>query len=637
MSVVLRGVVEGNTKMGIPKSHGQENLLNLVIETLADAYASLHACDPSCIRLQDESKDALYITKRFQEEGIQFLTVTLPRLGEWADKLVWLDEVERVEGFKPYNGLYPVFLRPFWPFLAKRLHEESVSADCANVYRILRTLLHGLKKLDVPCSPELVDARLSSFLQIEDEMREFEVIPNESLYYSQMAMERLLEGYYPECNHPKHGPGAVAGGERHNEKWSWTTLYESVHEVFPYYEYFYSTRSVIEGDTSRKSRPLQLAASAATYRALRREKEPTARLLMVPKDSRGPRIISCEPKELMYLQQGVGRHLMNFIERHPYTKGHVNFVDQSVNNQLALESSLSSAVDTIDLSDASDRVSVKLLKYLVPQGISRYWLALRSTATSIPDGSVVPLEKFAPMGSALCFPVESIIFWSLAVGTVWQRTGSFELACQSVWIYGDDIIIAGGHTEAVMFTLESVYLKVNRQKSFIGSHPFRESCGMEAFKGHDVTPLRVKSLPPRRPSDGNAIVAWVKYAENSQYIAPRRSMFELKIVERLVGRVPRTPYAQPFLCFITTRDIWTLSEYKDPKWCIFSSYWTARLTVVKSRRHKSAIPGWSRLQHNLVERVLEGDPSEVVDRSSTLIGKARANVTYLVAHSIHDV
>jgi hypothetical protein len=614
--------------MGIPKSHAQDKVLDLVVETLADAYASLHACDPSLIRLQDELKDASYIRKRFSEEGMAFLTITLPRLGDWMDRFVWGHDIQRVEGFKPYDGLFPVFLRPFWIFL-KRLQAESVCAADAEVYRILRTLLLGLKKLDVPCRPDLVEAKMSSFLQIEDELSYFEVCPNLRLGYAQSAMEMLLSGYHPVVNTPKHGPGAVAGGERHNEKWSWTTLYESVHAEFPYYEYFYSVRSVIGGDTVRRARPLQLAASAGEYRRLVREKEPTARLLTVPKDSRGPRIISCEPKELMYLQQGVSCHLMDYIERHRYTQGHVNFERQDINASLALESSLSRAKDTIDMSDASDRVSVALVKYLVPERISRRWLALRSTATCLPDGSLLPLSKFAPMGSALCFPVESLVFWSLAVGTIWHRTGSFELACSSVWVYGDDIIIAGGHTEEVMDVLESVALKVNRQKSFIGSHPFRESCGIEAFKGFNVTPFRVKNLPPQRPSDGTAIAAWVRYCENTQYVCPRRSKYQLQVVERLIGRIPRTPSPQAFLSLVTTVDVWTHNEYNDLRWSDSTSYWSCRLVVVKSKQRESAIPGWSRLQRNLVQRVLEGSPSKVVDRSSTQISKKRVNVTYL--------
>ena len=239
------------------------------------------------------------------------------------------------------------------------------------------------------------------------------------------------------------------------------------------------------------------------------------------------------------------------------------------------------------------------------------------------------MSKFAPMGSALCFPVESLTFWAIAVGSIWNLTQDQLVARQSVYVYGDDIIIDSKYTKLVIEALESVDLVVNRSKSFLGEHPFRESCGIEAWLGHDVTPLRVKKLPPRRPSDGDGISAWVKYAENNQHVMPLRSCFMISLVERLIGPIPRVPFAQDYLSMITDDGHWCLSDYRDPRWSDATSYWSAKLFVVKPRRRDSAIPGWSRLQRNLIQRVLEGEPSEVVDRSSTQISRRRVNVTYL--------
>jgi len=616
--------------MGIPKSHVQENLLALVVETLVDAYASLRCCDPSLERLRDFDLDLDYLSRRFCEEGPSFLTISLPKLGDFLDRFVWGEQVERVAGFKPFDGLFPVFLRPFW-LLFQKMRNGDCDEQHAQCYRIVRTLLLGLKKLDVPCAPELVQQKLNSFREIEIELGDFYCKPTISSWYAQRLLELFTQGYQPRCDRPKHGPGAVAGGERHNEKWTWSTLYESVHAEFPYWEYFCPVRSIIEGDSTRRSRPLQLAANAGLYRSLQRVNEPTAKLLLVPKDSRGPRVISCEPAELMYLQQGVSTHLMDYIERHPYTHGHVNFERQDINGQLALIGSESNSWDTIDLSDASDRVSCALVKYLFPKEVTKKWLALRSTSTILPTGEIVSLNKFAPMGSALCFPVESLVFWALAVGVIWNHTGDFDTALQSVYVYGDDIIIATGYTQAVMNELTVFGLKVNMEKSFIGGHPFRESCGVEAFKGFNVTPYRVKSLPPQRPSDGTSIVAWLDYASNCQHDLPSRSKFQLGVVERLIGRVPRVPVTQDYLCFVTETDTWSHDDFRNLTWDAHQSYWVAPLTYAKTRKHESAIPGWSRLQRNLVQGVREGDPTMVVDRSSTLIRKGRKPVTFLAS------
>lgn len=621
-------------KHGIPKSHALDFIQALVVETLADAYDALRECDPSIIRKNDFELDSDYIRKRYSSEGISFLTKSLPTLGEWLDQYVWdIPGLQRVVGFKPYNGLFPQFLRPFWIYL-ERLHSADCSATGCSLYKILRTLLHGLKKLDVPCDPADAEARINSFLQIEEELTCFNTPLSPSTHRAQLLMEDYMRDYQVTCDHPKHGPGAVAGGERYNEKWNFSILFESVHREFPYWDFLYPVRTAfprsVWGGLSRRTWPLQLAANVSSFKSLTRLAEPTARLLLVPKDSRGPRVISCEPKELMYLQQGVCHHLVNFIERHAYTRGHVNFEDQKINGSLALENSYSREFDTIDLSDASDRVSVDLVTYLFPRSVSRKLLALRSTATLLPDGRRCPLSKFAPMGSALCFPVESLVFWALAVGTVLNITNDLRRSLESIYVYGDDIIIRGEYTTQVIETLESCGLKVNKGKSFIGAHPFRESCGVDAFKGYDVTISRVKNLPPQRSCDGAAITAWLKYAENDQYTMPRRSSYMLSRVERFLGPIPRVPFPQAFLSIVTRENHWSLSDY-DATWDGDSCYWEAKLFVVKHRKIESPIPGWARLQRNLVQGVFQGSPTQVVDKASTQIDKRKVKITYLGA------
>jgi len=626
---------------GVPKSLAQENdLLQLVAETIGDGYRLLSELDPTIVRKDDSQRDIAYLHRRFDAEGITFLTVGLPMLGDWADRYVWGEKVERVAGFKPYDGLHPTFLRPFWVYLERLKLGVAEDDRSAELYRIVRTILHGLKKLDAPLDPSKVQAKLDDFKSIERELSDFRVIPSLGLQRSQELLEHLFgttrerpmdKPYTPKLRSPRHGPGAVAGYERHNEKWTWSTLYESVHAVFPYWEYLFPVRSVVKtlGEWQPRSRRLQLAGQAALYRNLVRVPEPTARLLTVPKDSRGPRVISCEPKELMYLQQGVSNDLVHFLGQHDWTRGHINFDDQEVNADLALSASRTKEWDTIDLSDASDRVSMALVEYLVPERVAKYWLALRSTATVLPSGERVPLHKFAPMGSALCFPVEALVFWAIAVGEVWNLTNDLELAIRSVYVYGDDIIVARGYTDSVMNALEAVYLKVNRAKSFVGDHPFRESCGIEAWKGHVVTPYRTKKFPPRRPTDGTACVAWLKYAENCQYTTPGRSKYMLSKVEAQIGPIPRTPVPQPYLSFVTRDNVWSHTDFKGVMWSVPASYWTAIVPVLKSKKTRSPLPDWSRLQKDLVEGLLEGDPTVVVDRASTQIRKMRKPVTYV--------
>jgi hypothetical protein len=603
--------------MGIAKSHGQE-VLRIVNETLVDAYTLLTTLQYST-KSTDLERDLIYIEKRFENEGITFLTQTLPRLGEWFDQITWGQEVQRVVGFEPYDGLHPCFLRPFWAFAQDAACKISHSATEALLIRTIRTILHGLKKLDVPCAQHLVDDRLANFLQIEEDLADLVIIPDPVIHRAQLLLEDFCNGYTPAIKRPHHGPGAVADGARHKEKWEFSDFFSSVHEEWNLWEHLYPVRSVIETATiPRRSYQIQLAAKARYIRERGMKPFPIARLLLVPKDSRGPRIISCEPKELMYLQQGVSDHLMEYIEGHRYTRGHVNFERQDINANLALISSLKRDFSTIDLSDASDRVSCQLIKLLFPERISRKWLALRSHATKLPDGRDVMLSKFAPMGSALCFPVESLVFWAICVGCVWERTHDLSVALTSCYVYGDDIIVSDEHSGPVMNALERCGLSVNRRKSFSGKIRFRESCGIEAFNGHDVTPFRIKKMPARRPSDGTSLVAWVKYAENTADLLPNRSTAILKSVEKLVGPIPRVTCSQAFLSIVVSHGAWDLSRFKS-KWDASRCQIKVYAWSVKTRPFTNYPSDWSRLQRGLIESFADRDPELVVDRQSTLI------------------
>jgi hypothetical protein len=156
------------------------------------------------------------------------------------------------------------------------------------------------------------------------------------------------------------------------------------------------------------------------YRGLERLPAGTAKVVLVPKDSRGPRLISAEPLEYQWIQQGVGRSIVAHLEAHHLTKGRVNFTHQEVNRRLAQESSATLELATLDLKDASDRVSLELVRRVfknTPE-LVRALEAIRTDATLLPDGRVQSLKKFAPMGSAVCFPVEAFVFWAILTASI---------------------------------------------------------------------------------------------------------------------------------------------------------------------------------------------------------------------------
>jgi hypothetical protein len=107
------------------------------------------------------------------------------------------------------------------------------------------------------------------------------------------------------------------------------------------------------------------------------------------------------------------------------------------------------------------------------------------------------------MGSALTFPIEAIVFTTIALMGVWSSEGqrpTLRTAKGRVSVYGDDIIIPVDATADVIGTLELFGFKVNRSKSFWSGY-FRESCGKEYYRGHDVSVVRLRAEVPTSRRD----------------------------------------------------------------------------------------------------------------------------------------
>lgn len=118
----------------------------------------------------------------------------------------------------------------------------------------------------------------------------------------------------------------------------------------------------------------------------------------VPKSLKANRIISSEPAGGMFAQKAIARELVS--ELHKRFSHHVSLNDQAKHNRLLHRPGSCS----IDLSDASDHVSRRLVALLLPEW-KEFLFLVRSHFARFPDGSLCPLRTFAPMGSGVCFPV----------------------------------------------------------------------------------------------------------------------------------------------------------------------------------------------------------------------------------------
>jgi len=448
----------------------------------------------------------LTVRQRTAAEGLSFLTKTLPKLGKALDeglesaRLLVPSEFNRAHG---RHGI-PAFMQAY---LSLVFDESGGLRDSipVGVVKHIRQVCFVLYKLQLPYQAKQEARIIENFVVAESELEiSGDEMTSGLLAAASYIIRDVLDGFDPKDIMPRHGPGSVATGERLEEKWNFHRLYDPIHQAYPYYSYY-----VVGGSR-------EISDRVEWYKQLKRcPRAGRAKVVLVPKDSRGPRLISAEPLEYQYIQQGLGRKLSAWLEAHRHTAGQINFTDQTVNGRLAFESSKTREYATLDLKDASDRVSLELVKRLFAHSeILRYLLATRTSRTLLPDGREIELKKFAPMGSALCFPVEAFVFWALIVAGVHRSTGlPLSEIRHRVFVYGDDIIVPCDWTHVAIRSLESARLKVNTTKSYATGY-FRESCGVDAYNGENVTPLRLKALWTGRWSDGSAFASYVALANH---------------------------------------------------------------------------------------------------------------------------
>lgn len=478
----------------------EELILNLYCDLFVDIAERFN------VSAKESRLELRKIRNRVSSEGISFLTKSLPRFGKAVDTALSKSTLLTIIGFEKQAGsVIPKFLGWLLNRVFTDIGAERPDAD-PEALRALRQLVYFVYKLEIPHDEATARKTVDQFVETDRELSEL-VVPDDEVtkYAAQFASS--VFGLFDFRNvSPRHGPGSVATGEAPNEKHLFKRLYRDIERIYPFTEYFQYSLS-------------QVCDSYKEYEALEVLDSGTAKVVLVPKDSRGPRLISCEPLEYQWIQQGLGRRIAEHLEAHRLTAGHVNFTDQRINRELALEASLTQEWVTLDMKDASDRVSLQLVEKLfqhVPYLLEAL-KATRTTATRLPDGREVRLNKFAPMGSCLCFPIEAFVFYALAVSVLVKRCGwRPERARRSVYVYGDDLIVDRAVYAELLQYFPLVGLMFNEAKCCTAGS-FRESCGCDAFKGVDVTPVKLRSVWSHRKKLDVGILSSYVSLSNEMY------------------------------------------------------------------------------------------------------------------------
>lgn len=554
----------GNLKSN--KVSGLSRLASDRLELVRAVYKD--ACT-KCIADVSDLRDLETIKSRVEKEGISFLTITLPNFSRDFERCLASGFVDPscFRSFKKH-GLIPAFLRgiigQIFDHETGRIYDENNCtnwSDFPTLVESVRQICCTFKKIKDDCTPSRVAASLRSFSSIEHELQSFTPRPEDIQDFScisSMLWNGLLADIQLADLQPKHGPGATADRLSGNQKYRWSSWNERLEVYFP----FLGCAIPIGAYDSKEFEIVRYVSD---------QDETPVKVCPVPKTMKSPRIIAIEPVAMQYVQQSIQDVLYERIESASLTSGHVNFTDQSVNQGLALKSSEDGSFATIDLSDASDRVPLDLAirMFDVNPDLQDAILACRSTRARLPDGTVIgPLRKFASMGSALCFPIEAMYFYTICVVAILRQhylsdlesrekdsekyfSDSLSLRsfrayaskylkeiCSQVYVYGDDIIVPINAANTVLEYLQKYNCKVNALKTFVSGN-FRESCGVDAFRGYEVNPVYVRYSHPKNRHQSSEIISWVETANSfykKGYWSSASYMFST--CERIVGRLP---------------------------------------------------------------------------------------------------
>jgi len=440
--------------------------------------------------------DIKTVQGRYKHEGMSFLTISLPRFGKDFQKSLDQGLVDRnmFQGFSWHAGL-PRFLGGFLDRVFDRT--SGILHDHPDIDAILciRQLTLIYSKILLDCSQERVEKAMSDYVMCEQEVRASDTVLSESdlsdferisqMLYARVFSEVDREIYNVELV-PKHGPGATVDRLIGNEKYRLRTWTSRLEEVFPAMDYLFPNPSYYFDEID-----------AVDF--LEPGAEMPVKVITVPKTQKSPRIIAIEPAAMQYAQQSILEAIVPRLESDSLLSKMIGFSDQEPNQLDAQKGSLYGDLATLDLSEASDRVSNQLVRAMLRhhphlhKGVD----ACRSRRARVPGHGVIRLAKFASMGSALCFPFEAMVFLTIIIlGIEKERRIHFDRHtiksfADQVRVYGDDLIVPVDCVHSVINSLELFGARVGADKSYWTGR-FRESCGKEFYEGHDVSIVKVR-------------------------------------------------------------------------------------------------------------------------------------------------
>lgn len=461
----------------------------------------------------DVTRDLIELDRRCEHEGEGFLTLALPAFCGAFERSLDAGEIA--------TGSFRGFSATVWPKRPKFLGGllSLVFSDCGVVLpepsiaaiQGVRQICLVVQKIFEVCSDARVEKALTAYQEVENDLESHEYAACDRVLLGELSRTacrvfgQQLADIDAACRDdqlvPSHGPGATADRLLGNRKFDSAYWPRRLEKEFSFFDY-----AVCGFSHHRAMRRVEFVDPGA---------ERPVRVIAVPKTAAKARIIAAEPANMQYMQQGL---LREFARRFRGGAPFVALDNQERNRSSCLRSSADRRLATLDLSEASDRLAVPVVEAVFKRfpHLLRALLATRSQQAELPNGTIIPLKKFASMGSATCFPVQSICFAVIALNAVARRSTTpqwrafYKDAPRNVTVFGDDIIVPVDHVHHVIADLTALGLKVNPSKSF-WTGKFRESCGEEAYDGQSVSIARLRRRLPLSRRDSSGVLGLVAF------------------------------------------------------------------------------------------------------------------------------
>lgn len=547
-------------------------------------------------------RDIITIERRYEDEGYGFLSIALPTLGSSLQQGLSTGRFCCPLGFKRipggtipriFSGMFSEIFEPITGLVKRELDFGVVK----NLYQIL--FLFKKIQLSDESNDKLHSKACSEFFSNDVKATEV-VFPDRQAYrlgvVSRFILSSLRTNNYGEIS-CKHGPGAVKEGLKANQKWS--AVADSIFtngfstENFEYDTFATSFDSLLSSELKGLSVYAKTSQSF-DYGASRS----TARLISVPKNSTSNRTITVEPVLNQFVQQGLNEQLRYAILKCPILRQCLALSDQTKNQQLALEGSRTGKWATIDLKAASDLLSLKLVKLVFGSHEPFLTHAIDCRTPKIDnDNLVVEIGKFAGMGNALTFPIQSVVFAVIAITAILDlkhvsaTKKSLMHAARHIRVYGDDIIVDSRYVHQVVSWLVAFGLTVNSKKSFLEGN-FKESCGVDAYRGVDITPLYCKPRLDTFSTEPKDIASLVSLSNQAWFegLYEFSNCLKREVEERLGYSLPLVSRHSGTLGWHSRYD----ASHAN-KWCDKLQVMLVKAPVVLSRLRKDQLDGWAAL------------------------------------------